>query len=61
MERNQVVTAVLQDRPEIVLIDRTQADRSSQYTLWQILGIWAISALQLFPGRSISLARHSFA
>lgn len=47
MEHNQVVTTALQDRPEKVLIDRIQADRSGQYTLWQILGIWAITTLPM--------------
>lgn len=47
MEHNRVVTTVILDRSEKVLIDRTQADRSSQYTLWQIVSIWAITALPM--------------
>ena len=28
-------------------VDRAQAERSDQYTLWQILGIWALAALPM--------------
>ncbi len=30
-----------------VSMDRTQAERLDQYTLWQILGIWALVALPM--------------
>jgi len=47
MESNQVVPTILQGEPKHILTDRLQADRSSQYTLWQIAGIWAITALPM--------------
>jgi hypothetical protein len=28
-------------------LKRTQAERMDQYTLWQILGIWALAALPM--------------
>jgi hypothetical protein len=40
-------TAILPHHAIQESMDRTQAERMDQYTLWQILGIWALVTLPM--------------
>jgi membrane protease YdiL (CAAX protease family) len=42
-----MATGTLPQPADLNSIDRAQAERTDQYTLWQILGIWALVALPM--------------
>ena len=47
MEHQGDVSSIPQYSSGSILLNRAQAERRDQYTLWQILGIWALAALPM--------------